>query len=133
MSRGIGVYATQETLAIMSCRFGAHFSEERIAVNLGDTLELSTLSQCASPAGHILGSAQDLTYNNEVATISGDYKRAYDPTCRPFEVQKSDIFITEATFALPVFTHPPIENERKITPILERLSESLPPLGGRLR
>ena len=115
------VYATQETLAIMSCRFGAHFSEERIAVNLGDTLELSnSVTMRLSPAGHILGSAQvTLTHNNEVATISGDYKRAYDPTCRQFEVQKSDIFITEATFALPVFTHPPIEDE------LGRLLQSL--------
>lgn len=115
------VYATPETLAIMACRFGAHFSEQRVAVNLGDTLELSdSMAMRLSPAGHILGSAQvTLTYNNEVATISGDYKRAYDPTCRPFEVQKSDIFITEATFALPVFTHPPIEDE------LARLLQSL--------
>ena len=60
---------------------GAHFSEQRVAVNLGDTLELSdSMAMRLSPAGHILGSAQvTLTYNNEVATISGDYKRAYDP------------------------------------------------------
>ena len=115
------VYATPETLAIMACRFGARFSEERVAVDLGDTLELPNgVAMRLSPAGHILGSAQvTLTYNNEVATISGDYKRAYDPTCQPFEVQKSDIFITEATFALPVFTQPPIEDE------LERLLQYL--------
>ena len=53
------VYATPETLAIMACRFGAHFSEQRVAVNLGDTLELSDfVAMRLSPAGHILGSAQ---------------------------------------------------------------------------
>ena len=43
--------------------------------------------------------------------ISGDYKRRHDPTCPPFEVVPCDVFITEATFGLPVFTHPPISHE----------------------
>ena len=42
---------------------------------------------------------------------AGDYKRAPDPTCQPFEVVPCDVFITEATFALPVFRHPPPEAE----------------------
>ena len=123
----VTVYATPETLAIMACRFGNTFCEQPIAVNLGDTIDLpGKVDMRLSPAGHILGSAQvTLTYNNEVATISGDYKRAFDPTCRPFEVQKSDIFITEATFALPVFTHPSIEDE------LKRLLQSLKDFPGR--
>ena len=37
---------------------------------------------------------------------SGDYKRQADPTCAPFEPVKCDVFITEATFGLPVFRHP---------------------------
>jgi putative mRNA 3-end processing factor len=37
---------------------------------------------------------------------SGDYKRRPDPTCLPFEVVACDVFITEATFGLPVFRHP---------------------------
>jgi putative mRNA 3-end processing factor len=37
---------------------------------------------------------------------SGDYKRRLDPTCRAFEPIRCDVFITEATFALPVFRHP---------------------------
>ena len=123
----VTVYATPETLAIMACRFGNTFCEQPIAVNLGDTIDLpGNVDMRLSPAGHILGSAQvTLTYNNEVATISGDYKRAFDPTCRPFEVQKSDIFITEATFALPVFIHPSIEDE------LKRLLQSLKDFPGR--
>ncbi|MEM7216620.1 MAG: DNA ligase-associated DEXH box helicase, partial [Pseudomonadota bacterium] len=40
-----------------------------------------------------------------------DYKRHADPTCAPFEVVSCDVFVTEATFALPVFSHPPLEHE----------------------
>ncbi len=36
---------------------------------------------------------------------SGDYKNVADPTCAPFELVPCDVFITEATFALPVFRH----------------------------
>jgi putative mRNA 3-end processing factor len=57
------------------------------------------------PAGHILGSAQiRLERNGEVWVVSGDYKRAPDPTCAPFEPIACHTFITEATFALPVYT-----------------------------
>ena len=38
--------------------------------------------------------------------VSGDYKRQPDPTCRGFEPTPCDVFVTEATFALPVFRHP---------------------------
>jgi putative mRNA 3-end processing factor len=64
------------------------------------------------PAGHVLGSAQILLeYAGERVIITGDYKRTHDPTCAPFQVTPCDIFITEATFGLPVFTHPPISEE----------------------
>jgi putative mRNA 3-end processing factor len=43
--------------------------------------------------------------------VSGDYKRAADPTCAPFEPVTCDVFVTEATFGLPVFTHPPAAGE----------------------
>jgi putative mRNA 3-end processing factor len=60
----------------------------------------------------VLGSAQAvLEYNNHRIVISGDYKRHPDPTCKPFEVVQCDTFITEATFALPVFSHPKLEDE----------------------
>jgi putative mRNA 3-end processing factor len=62
------------------------------------------------PAGHILGSAQiRIEVDDRVWVVSGDYKRAPDPTCAPFEVVPCDTFITEATFALPVYRWPPIE------------------------
>jgi putative mRNA 3-end processing factor len=37
----------------------------------------------------------------------GRLQRRPDPTCRPFEPVPCDLFITEATFGLPVFRHPP--------------------------
>ena len=56
------------------------------------------------PAGHVLGSAQiGIEADGQVWVVSGDYKRDADPTCEAFEVVECDVFITEATFALPVF------------------------------
>jgi putative mRNA 3-end processing factor len=43
--------------------------------------------------------------------VSGDYKRRRDPTCAPFEPVACDVFVTEATFGLPVFCHPPDSDE----------------------
>ena len=59
------------------------------------------------PAGHVLGSAQIAVEHGGLRIVaSGDYKRQADPTCAPFEPVKCDVFITEATFGLPVFRHP---------------------------
>jgi putative mRNA 3-end processing factor len=64
------------------------------------------------PAGHILGSAQIvLDWQGGRVVVSGDYKRQPDPTCAPFELIACDVFVTEATFALPVFKHEPAEKE----------------------
>ncbi len=59
------------------------------------------------PAGHILGSAQvRIEHEGRVWVVSGDYKRQPDPTCAPFEPVGCDTFISEATFALPVYRWP---------------------------
>jgi putative mRNA 3-end processing factor len=59
------------------------------------------------PAGHVLGSAQIcVEWKGLRIVVSGDYKRRKDPTCAAFEVVECDIFISEATFGLPVFHHP---------------------------
>ena len=42
---------------------------------------------------------------------AGDYKRTPDPTCAAFEPVPCDVFISEATFGLPVFHHPPPSRE----------------------
>lgn len=62
------------------------------------------------PAGHILGSSQiKIEYKNKIYVVSGDYKRAFDPTCESFEVIKCDQFVTETTFALPIYHWEPGE------------------------
>ena len=49
---------------------------------------------------------------------TGDYKRRHDPTCRSFEVvPDTHVFITEATFGLPVFRHP--DDRGEIAKLLE--------------
>ncbi|MEO1089427.1 MAG: ligase-associated DNA damage response exonuclease [Pseudomonadota bacterium] len=56
------------------------------------------------PAGHVLGSAQvRIEVDGEVWVVSGDYKREPDPSCTPFELVPCDGFVTEATFALPIY------------------------------
>ena len=64
------------------------------------------------PAGHVLGSAQIAVEANGLRIVaSGDYKDVADPTCAPFELVPCDVFITEATFGLPVFRHGDADGE----------------------
>jgi putative mRNA 3-end processing factor len=70
----------------------------------GERLRLGEVTVSFHPAGHVLGSAQiRLEGADGVWVISGDYKRAADPTCTPFEPQRCDVFVTESTFALPIY------------------------------
>ncbi|MBV9463315.1 MAG: ligase-associated DNA damage response exonuclease [Verrucomicrobiae bacterium] len=70
----------------------------------GETRTLGEVTVSLHPAGHILGSSQvRLECGGEVWVFSGDYKRQLDPTCEPFEPQRCHTFITEATFALPIY------------------------------
>lgn len=76
-------------------------------VAYGEPLELGRTRVSFHPAGHVLGSAQiRIECDGEVWVVSGDYKRAPDPTCEPFEVVPCDVFISEATFALPIYRWP---------------------------
>ena len=70
----------------------------------GERLTLGGVSVSFHPAGHVLGSAQiRIEGPDGVWVVSGDYKRAADPTCAPFEPLRCDVFITESTFALPIY------------------------------
>ena len=112
--------ATPETLAIMDLRYNTR--EGATAVPYGETIRLKGgVDATYIPAGHVLGSAQILLeHAGERVVVTGDYKRRPDPTCPPFEVTPCDIFITEATFGLPLFTHPPIAEE--MAKLLDRLA-----------
>lgn len=103
------VLATAETLAIMGVRYGPQPGGQTQAY--GARVDLGGITASFHPAGHVLGSAQILLeHRGERIVISGDYKRAADPTCAPFEPVACDVFITEATFGLPVFRHPPVSD-----------------------
>ena len=101
------VLATQQTLDIMGLRYGADFAGTTQAAKLGETMDINGVTVTFHPAGHVLGSAQIAVSHGGVKIVaSGDYKRTPDRTCLPFEPVKCDVFITEATFGLPVFRHP---------------------------
>ncbi|WP_187968004.1 ligase-associated DNA damage response exonuclease [Aquibium microcysteis] len=101
------VLATRETLEIMAIRYGADFSVSRQEARLGERLDVNGVEVSFHPAGHVLGSAQiRVAHGGRCIVASGDYKRRRDPTCQGFEPIACDVFITEATFGLPVFRHP---------------------------
>ena len=100
------VLATQETLDLMRLRYGDNFAGSVQAVRYGESLNLGGVTVTFHPAGHVLGSAQVAVEHGGARIVaSGDYKDVADPTCAPFELVKCDVFITEATFGLPVFRH----------------------------
>lgn len=106
------VLATPETLAIMATRYGEDFAETRQPLRYGETTSVGDVQVGLAPAGHVLGSAQAVvSWKGLKMVVSGDYKRRRDPTCVPFEPIVCDVFVTEATFALPVFRHPPASEE----------------------
>jgi putative mRNA 3-end processing factor len=100
------VLATQETLDMMRLRYGENFAGTAQAARYGKTIDLGGVKVTFHPAGHVLGSAQIAVQAKGLRIVaSGDYKNVPDPTCVPFELVPCDVFITEATFALPVFRH----------------------------
>ena len=100
------VLATAGTLGLMEVRYNAGFAGRAQAAAYGENFEIGGLRVRFAPAGHILGSAQIVIEAGNRVVVSGDYKRQPDPTAEPFELVPCDVFITEATFGLPVFRHP---------------------------
>lgn len=104
--------ATPETLAIMAARYGESFCRRPEPVRYGEALSRDGVEVRLVPAGHVLGSAQAVVrYKGLTIVVSGDYKRRRDPTCAPFEPVACEVFVTEATFGLPVFRFPPDSEE----------------------
>src|SRR5580700_4974510 len=100
------VLATRETLDLMGLRYGDAFAGTVQAIGYGEQLSIGGATVTFHPAGHVLGSAQVAVEHKGLRIVaSGDYKDVADPTCAPFELVKCDVFITEATFGLPVFRH----------------------------
>ncbi len=106
------VLATPGTIAIMQQRYGEAAGGSLQPLAYGETAAEGDVMVRLVPAGHVLGSAQIvLEYHGSRVVVSGDYKRRPDPTCEPFEPCNCDVLITEATFGLPVFRHPPDSQE----------------------
>lgn len=107
------VLATPDTLAIMQARYGENCAASQQTLPFGETVNINGVTVWFAPAGHILGSAQIVVeYRGLRMTFTGDYKRRRDPTCRQFEVvENTHVFISEATFGLPVFRHPDTAGE----------------------
>ena len=106
------VLATPGTIAIMQQRYGEAVGGSLQPLAYGETAVEGDVMVRLVPAGHVLGSAQIvLEYHGSRVVVSGDYKRRPDPTCEPFEPCNCDVLITEATFGLPVFRHPPDSQE----------------------
>ena len=106
------VLATPETLDLMRLRYGPNFAGSAQALQYGETITLDGASVTLHPAGHVLGSAQIAVQCKGLRIVaSGDYKDVPDPTCAPFELVPCDVFITEATFGLPVFRHGDVAHE----------------------
>ena len=106
------VAATPATLAIMAARYGEDFAGSVQPLAYGETWSRDGVEVTLVPAGHVLGSAQVVVrWKGLTIVVSGDYKRRADPTCAPFEPVLCDVFVTEATFGLPVFRHPPAAEE----------------------
>jgi putative mRNA 3-end processing factor len=106
------VLATLETVAIMKARLGPDCAGSFQELRYGETVAIDGVTVRLAPAGHILGSAQVvIEHGGRRAVVSGDYKRRHDPTAAPFELVRCDLFVTEATFGLPVFRHEPDDRE----------------------
>lgn len=81
-----------------------HKNADIVSHPYGERFAVGDAKVSFHPSGHCLGAAQvRVEVNGTVAVAAGDYKRASDPTCEPFEVVPCDVFITEATFALPIY------------------------------
>ena len=108
------VLATRETIEIMKVRYGPQSAGAFQIAELGAQTSINGVAVRFEAAGHILGSAQIvLEHGGCRVVVSGDYKRSADPTCRPFTLVPCDVFVTEATFALPVFRHEPAGAEAR--------------------
>ncbi|OYX31569.1 MAG: DNA ligase-associated DEXH box helicase [Caulobacterales bacterium 32-69-10] len=116
------VLATPPTIEIMRCRYGEDFAQTVQPLPYGERVLRDGVELSFAPAGHVLGSAQAVVrWKGLTMVVSGDYKRRRDPTCPAFEPVDCDVFVTEATFGLPVFNFP--EDTDEITGLLASVEQ----------
>lgn len=73
-------------------------------IDYGKTININGVNVTFYPSGHVVGASQiKIEYQGETWVFTGDYKLQDDGISTPFEVVKCQNFVTESTFALPVF------------------------------
>jgi putative mRNA 3-end processing factor len=98
-------FAEASSEGVLRQRLGAQMP--LVPKQYGESFQLGDAVVSLHSAGHVLGSAQvRVRAGDETWIVTGDYKRAHDPTCTPFEPVTCDVLISEATFALPCYRWP---------------------------
>ncbi|MDR3697795.1 MBL fold metallo-hydrolase [Mucilaginibacter sp.] len=113
------VYCTAATYAFMQLRYGKNAAVQSQIIAYHQPFTIGKVKITLVPAGHMLGSAQVLMeYEGVRYLYTGDYKLQPDNTCEPLEWIKTDVLITESTFANPEITHPdPVSEIKKLNDI----------------
>lgn len=103
--------ASPATCDLLRVRIGRHI--DATPLPFASSLAQGDTRVTLHPAGHILGSAQvrvEHARSGESWCVSGDYKtdpsQRPDPTAEPFEPVACETFISETTFALPIYRWP---------------------------
>jgi putative mRNA 3-end processing factor len=90
------------TTPILQLRLGDNNYQ---SVDWGESIMMNGVNVSLHPAGHIIGSSQvRVEYNGEVWVFTGDFKTENDGLSGAFEPIKCNVFITESTFGLPIYT-----------------------------
>ncbi len=113
------IYGTEATVAFMQLRYGKNAASVINIVPFDVSFTIGGVKITLVPAGHMLGSAQVLMEHEGTRYLyTGDYKLQPDATCAPMEWVKTDVLITESTFADPAIGHPdPIAEIEKLNDI----------------
>lgn len=101
----------------LSSAAGKRILQERIGTSsvietlgYGEKRKIGEALVSLHPAGHILGSSQvRIEHKGKVCVVSGDYKTERDETCASYEPVRCDVFVTESTFAIPIYQWKPPE------------------------
>jgi putative mRNA 3-end processing factor len=119
VSGNVNVYTTEATYAFMKLRYGKGASKVSYTADYSTPFSIGDVEITFIPAGHMPGSAQVLMeYKGVRYLYTGDYKLQPDATCEPMEFAKTDVLITESTFADPTTAHPePVEEIKKLNDI----------------
>jgi putative mRNA 3-end processing factor len=113
------VYCTEATAAFMQLRYGKNAAKEFDIAAYHQAFTLGDVRVTFISAGHMLGSAQILMeYGGVKYLYTGDYKLQPDATCELLDWVKTDVLITESTFANPDVIHPdPVIEIQKLNDI----------------